>query len=183
MRVHDIRPAAAELRYQLYARALHPELFEVCATTVVEHRDYTVVLRICEAGHLVEVRRNGETIVEVNIDEGREIPKRGRCLTVPLGAGRDIEVRPLPDVSFQASVQLEKLEPEVFVRLTQELHADIPRAAISHVFGTRNRLRPEAVSLVCADCGPQSVGIHAFHTFPDDFAIVRTQSLYEFDVT
>jgi hypothetical protein len=180
MPVHDIRPTATQLHYQLYARALHPELFEVRTTRVIEQGGYLLVLRICEAGHLVELRRNGETLVEVNIDEGREIPTRGRCLTVPLGHGRDLEAEPLSDVVFQASVQMERLDPEVFERLTQEFRSDIPHAALAHVFSSRNRLRPDAVSLLFAECGARSVGIHAFHTFPDDFAIVRTQSLYEF---
>lgn len=183
MPVHDIRPAATDLHYQLYARALHPELFDVRATRVIDHGRYQLLLRICEAGHLVELRRNGEILVEVNIDEGREIPTRGRCLTVPLGNSRDLEAQPLPDVAFQASVQLERLEHEVFDRLTQEFHSDIPHARLAHVFGSRNRLRPDAVSLLFAECSARSVGIHAYHTFPEDLAIVRTQSLYEFPAT
>lgn len=183
MPVHDIRPAATDLHYQLYARALHPELFDVRATRAIDHGNYQLLLRICEAGHLVELRRNGETLVEVNVDEGREIPTRGRCLTVPLGNSRDLEVQPLPDVAFQASIQLERLEHEVFERLTQEFHADTSHAALAHVFNSRNRLRPEAVSLLFAECGARSVGIHAYHTFPEDLAIVRTQSLYEFPST
>lgn len=180
MHVHAVRPAATDLHYQLYARALHPELFDVRSARVIDHAGYVLVLRICESGHLVELRRQGETLVEVNIGSRQEIPSRGRCLTVPLGGGRDVETQPLPGVSFQASVQLERLDHEVFERLTQEFHADIPQATLAHVFGSRNRLRPDAVSLLFAECGARSVGIHAFHTFPDDFAIVRTQSLYEF---
>ena len=180
MRVHDVRPAAAELQYQLYSRALHPELFDVAASRTIEHIGYVLVLRICEAGHIVELRRNGETVLEINVDKDRDFPARGRCLSMPIKGGRDLEAMPLPDVSFQASIQLEKLEPDVFARLTQEFHADLKRAAVSHVFGSRNRMRPNAVSLLFADCSTRSVGIHAFHTFPDDLAVVRTQSLYEF---
>lgn len=180
MRVHDVRPAASELTYQLYARALHPELFEVRATRILAHPGYVLLLRICEAGHIVELRWNGETITEVNGDGSRELTQRGRCLSTRFKSARDLEARPLPDVAFQASIQLEKLDAEVFERLTQEFQNDQRDATISHVFGSRNRLQPEAVSLVFADCGPRSVVIHAFHTFPDDCAVVRTQSLYEF---
>ena len=116
MHVQAVRPAATDLHYQLYARALHPELFEVRTTRAIDHTGYVLVLRICESGHLVELRRQGETLVEVNIDSGREIPSRGRCLTVPLGGGRDLESEPLPGVSFQASVQLERLDHDVFTR-------------------------------------------------------------------
>lgn len=180
MRVPVVRPAAKELTYQLYSRALHPELFDVCATRIIEQAGYSLVLRICESGHLVEIRRNGEVTVEINVDAAREVPTRGRCLSTRLGSGRDVEAHPLPEVFFQASIQLETLEPEVFVRLTTEFHSDVRNAALAHVFSSRNRLRPEAVSLLFADCGPKSVSIQAFHSFPDDLAIVRIQSLYEF---
>lgn len=183
MRVHDVRPAARELRYQLYGRALHPELFDVCATKVIEHSGYDVVMRICEAGHLVELRRKGETVTEVSVDEGREIPERGRCLSSALGSGRDLDAQPLPDVAFQASIQLETLDRDVFEQLSQEFHCDARSAALSHVFCSRNRLRPEAISLIFAECGSRSLGIHTFHTFPDEFAIIRTQSLFEFDAS
>jgi hypothetical protein len=180
MRVHDVRPAAGELTYQLYSRALHPELFEVRATRILAQPAYVLLLRICEAGHLVEVRWKGETITEVNCDGKRDLTHRGRCLSTKVAGARDVEAHPLPGVSFQASMQLEKLDTEVFERVTQEFQNDRKDATVSHVFGTRNRLQPQAVSLVFADCSPRSIVVHAFHSFPDDFAIVRTQSLYEF---
>lgn len=180
MRVYDTRPAATDLRYQLYARALHPELFEIRAEHRLEHPAYQVVIRICEAGHLTELRRNGEALVEVNVDKADDIPERGRCLSTSLKPGRDLQCQPLPNVAFQASVQLERVEAEVFERLTQEFHADRPRATVSHVFGSRNRMRPEAISLVFAECSSVSLSLHTFHTFPDDLAVVRTQSLYQF---
>ena len=179
MRVHDVRPAASELTYQLFSRALHPELFEVRATRILAQPPYVLLLRICEAGHLVELRWNGETITEVNCDGNQELTHRGRCLSTRLVSARDLEAQPLPGVSFQASVQLEKLEPEVFERVTQEFQNDRRDATVSHEFGSRNRLQPHAISLVFADCSPRSIVVHAFHSFPDDFAIVRTQSLYQ----
>jgi hypothetical protein len=180
MQSHEIRPAAGNLRFQLFARALHPELFDIAATRMIERPDYQLVLRICEAGHVIELRRHGEVITETNLVAGRLIPQRGLCLTSPIGAGRDLQAQPLPDVSFQAAVQMETLEREVFERITSEFQCDSSRASVSRVFGSRNRLRPEAVSLLFANCGPRSVGIHAYHSFPEDLAIVRTQSLYEF---
>ena len=129
----------------------------------------------------MELRWNGETITEVNCDGGRDLTHRGRCLSTRLVNSRDVEAQPLPGVTFQASVQLEKLDAEVFERVTQEFQNDRRNATVSHVFGSRNRLQPQAVSLVFADCGPRSIVVHAFHSFPDDFAVVRTQSLYQFD--
>ena len=87
---------------------------------------------------------------------------------------------PHPDLTVQASTQTEVVEPEVFERLSEEFRSDIPRATSAYEFSSRNRLRPDAISLIFADCSPRSVVVHAFHTFPDDWTIIRTQSLYEF---
>ena len=55
MNVHVARPAAKQLTYQLYARVLHPELFDTCALQVVERDGYLLDIRVCEAGHVVEL--------------------------------------------------------------------------------------------------------------------------------
>ncbi|MGD9855091.1 MAG: DUF2617 family protein [Planctomycetaceae bacterium] len=180
MNVHVARPAAKQLTFQLYARVLHPELFDTCAAHVIERDGYLLDLRICEAGHVVELHRQGDVTSEINIDGNVELPKRRRCLCVKLNAGQDVSCRPYPDVSFQASTQIEALDEEVFERLTAEFRVDSRRATMFHAFASRNRLRPEPLSLMFVDCSPRTVVIHAFHTFPEDLAVIRTQSLYEF---
>lgn len=180
MNVHVARPAAKQLTYQLYARALHPELFETRSQLAIDRAGYFLDLRICEAGHVVELHRHGDVTSEINIDGELELPRRRRCFSVRMNAGQDVHCRPYPDVSFQASTQMEMLDEEVFERLTAEFRADTRRATLSHAFASRNRLRPEALSLMFVECSPRTVVVHAFHTFPDDLAVIRTQSLYEF---
>lgn len=180
MNVRVARPAANQLTYQLYARVLHPELFETCASQVIVRDEYVLDLRICEAGHVIELHRGGDVTTEINIGGNTELPKRRRCFSVKLNAGLDVNARPYPDVSFQASTQIETLDSEVFERLTAEYRSDERRATLFHSFSSHNRLRPEPVSLLFADCAPRTIVIHAYHTFPDDLAVIRTQSLYEF---
>lgn len=180
MSVRYARPTAKELTFQLYSRALHPELFDTCATRVLEHPAYTAVLRICEAGHVVQWRRDECVVSEINTTEHQELPKRGRCLAIRLRGGRDLNGQPHPGLTFHASTQVELLEPEVFERLSEEFRGDLQLATLSHVFTSSNRLRPEPLSLMHVDCGPRCLVVHTFHTFPDEFAVVRTQSLYEF---
>ncbi len=180
MHVHVARPAAKQLTYQIYARALHPELFESCASDVLVNDQFSLTLRICESGHVVELLRGRDIVSEIKIDGQQELPSRGRCLSVGLSKSHDLSVEPHPGMMIQASTQIEIVEPEVFERLSDEFRADFGRASLSHLFGSRNRLRPDAISLLFADCSPHSVVIHAFHTYPDDLAIIRTQSLYEF---
>ncbi|MCA9111796.1 MAG: DUF2617 family protein [Planctomycetaceae bacterium] len=180
MHVHVARPAARQLTFHIYSRVLHPELFDTCASTVLFNDDNSLTLRICESGHVVELQRDRDLVSEIKIDGQQELPSRGRCLSVGLKKNHDITSEPHPGIAIQASTQIEFVEAEVFERLTDEFRADFGRATLSHLFGSRNRLRPDAVSLLFAECCPHSLVVHAFHTYPDDLAIIRTQSLYEF---
>lgn len=174
------RPSAGQLSYQLYARTIHPELFEICASEILILERYSLVTRICESGHVVELRHDGDVVTEVHTDGETELPKSGRVLSVGLKQCHDMTAEPHPGISIQASTQTEIVEPEVFERLSEEFLSDIPRATVAFEFGSRNRLRPDAVSLIFTDCAHNSIVVHAFHTFPDDWTIIRTQSLYEF---
>lgn len=180
MSVKVARPAASQLTYQLYARALHPELFDICASHEVVNDLYSLALHICESGHVVAFRRGGDVVTEINIDGQQELPERGRCISVRLNQCHDVSAQPHPGLLIQASTQTEVVDPEVFERLSDEYRKDTQRATVSHEFGSRNRLRPDAQSLLFAECRPHSIVVHTFHTFPDDWAVIRTQSLYEF---
>jgi hypothetical protein len=68
----------------------------------------------------------------------------------------------------------------VFLNLHEELSIDCGRADLAYRFPPANRLAPEALSLIRTEVCPRSLLIHAFHTFPESAAVVKTQSLFEF---
>ncbi len=180
MGVQFARSTARELTYRVFGRGLHPELFNTCAARVVRQAEYRAVLRICDSGHVVEFGHKNGIISEVNTTAHHELPRRGLCLSIPLKGGRDVGAEPVSGIQFKASTQIEWLDPEVFERLTLEFRADLRLATVFQVFAAHNRLRPAPLSLLHADCAPTSLVVHAFHTFSDEYAVVRTQSLYEF---
>jgi hypothetical protein len=51
---------------------------------------------------------------------------------------------------------------------------------LAHRFGSKSRLAPAPLSFIQTDEGPRSLFVHTFHTFPDNCAVVKTQSLFEF---
>jgi len=77
------------------------------------------------------------------------------------------------------SFQVERLHPDIFQKLHEELLADCAQTALAHSFPTGNRLAPGALSLIRTEVTSDSLLVHAFHTFPDNDAVVKTQSLFE----
>jgi hypothetical protein len=82
-------------------------------------------------------------------------------------------------VSYSVGFQLEPVEPEVFWTYQEELSRDGERQGMFHKFDSSGRMSLGAISYVNVQSRSRSLMIQAFHTFPDDYAVVKSQSLIE----
>jgi hypothetical protein len=180
MAVGHVRPDATQLSYRLYERVLHPELFETHAEARVTGHPLGIVMRICEGGHLVQVSAGGKHLTEILGPSDQELPTAGRRLGYRMRGCRDVQEAVAGSLHFQASTQMEQLDPELFVEVQEELRRDMAKAFLACEFASGHRLAPNALSLIRGELQPQSLLIHAFHTYPENGVILRTQSLYEF---
>ncbi|HUG93649.1 MAG TPA: DUF2617 family protein [Planctomycetaceae bacterium] len=179
MKVDFARPDVSDLVLHVYGRSVHPELFAAYAALEVWQDAYEAVLRICDGGHTVSFRAAEQAITEVAAGRGNPLPTHKRLLEQRLRGCRDEALRFPGGLTYQLSFQLERLEPEVFLNLHEELLDDCARADVAHRFPPQNRLSPGPLSLIRTEASPRSLLIHAFHTFPESCAVVRTQSLFE----
>jgi len=177
--VLSVRPRAAELVFQLYGRVLHPELFEIRARRTIDRGSYSVSLLITTAGHLVVWRHGGLTLSEVAAAASQPLPQRRRLLTHRLGGERSDRVECRGGVRYQTCFQLETLDHDLFWTFQQELVAHATKRGLSHRFEAPARLDVGAFSWIDVETRPHSLLVQTFHTFPDDRAIVKTQSLFE----
>lgn len=179
MGVGFARTSVSNLVFHLYGRSVHPELFDNFAEKAIWRTDYNAVIRICDAGHTVGFRYDGRTVTEVAATRDQVLPQRKRLLEKRLRGHRDESFRFDNGLLYQASYQLEQLDPEVFLNFHEELLVDCERADVAHLFPAGNRLSPMPLSLIVADADAHSLLIHAYHTFPECYAVVKTQSLFE----
>lgn len=179
MNVGFVRPSVSELALHLFGWSIHPELIAVRREETIRQADYSAKVRISEAGHLVEFRSQKITVTEVLARRDQPLPERRLLLNRRVKGCRDETYELESGMRYHLSFQVEKLSPEVFLNLNEELVLDCQRAPISHSFGTANRLAPAPLSFIQTDIWPRSLLIHSFHTFPEDCAIVKTQTLFE----
>ena len=66
MTVAFARPDVSDLVFHLYERSIHPELFQIYASTELEQEHYSLLIQICEAGHVVTLDYGGVVMTEVN---------------------------------------------------------------------------------------------------------------------
>lgn len=175
----SVRPKIAELTFQLYGRALHPELFETHQTRAVERNGYQAKIDITSAGHVINWRYDGITLTEVAAAANHPLPKKRRLMGHHLqGECRDyLECR--GGATYQVDFQLEPLDPEIFWSFQQDLICNSERQGMLHTFDSSGRLALGAISYINVQTRERSMMIQAFHTFPDDHAIVKTQSVFE----
>jgi hypothetical protein len=156
---------------------LHPELFTICGSRTVKRGDYQAKIDITSAGHVVTWRYGGLTLTEVAASAYPTLPERRRLMSYRLRGQRTDGVQCRGGVSYQVSFQLEPVEPEVFWTFQEELTRDGLRQGMFHKFDSSGRLALGAISYINVETRSRSLLVQAFHTFPDDYAIVKTQSL------
>jgi hypothetical protein len=81
--------------------------------------------------------------------------------------------------SYQTCFQLETVEQEVLWSFQQELVVEGAKRGLLHRFESGGRLALGAVSWIHVETRPRSLLVQTYHTFPDDLAIVKSQSLFE----
>jgi len=177
--VLTVRPKVAELAFQLYGRSLHPELFEVYHSRVVQRGGYEAKIDITSAGHVVTWRYGGLTLTEVAASAHHPLPEKRRLFSYSLRGQRSDRVECRGGICYQFSFQLEPVAPEVFWTFQQELMADGQRQGMLHCFDASGRIALGAISYINVETRNRQCLIQAFHTFPDDSAIVKTQSLFQ----
>jgi hypothetical protein len=177
--VLSVRPKIAELVFQLYGRSLHPELFDVHRTGHVQRGGYRAAVQITSAGHVITWRYGGLTLTEVCASARQPLPERRRLMSYGLKGSRQDRVDCRGGVTYQMNFQLEPVAPEVFWTFQQELALDGQRKGMLHQFDSSGRIAVGALSYVNVETRNRSLLVQAFHTFPDDYAIVKSQSLFE----
>ncbi len=173
------RPKVAELVFQLYGRPLHPELFQVYQTRTVKRGDYEAKVDITGTGHVVKWRYAGLTLTEVATSALNPLPERRRLLSYRLQGQRSDRVECRGGVCYQVSFQLETVDREVFWIFQEELAADGQRQGMLHKFDSSGRMALGALSYINVESRNRKLLVQAFHTFPDDYAIVKSQSIFE----
>lgn len=174
-----VRAKIPDLVFQLYGRALHPELFDVTQTRTVERGPYSARIHITTCGHFISWTYQGITLTEVAAEAMRPLPQRRRLLSYRLKGERSDQVQCRGGVLYQAGFQLEPLEPEVFWGFQSELAEADQREGMLHCFTASGRMSLGGLSSIRVETRPRQMLVTAFHTFPDDFVVVKSQSLFE----
>jgi hypothetical protein len=158
---------------------LHPELFDILATCQVQREDYRVGLRITRTGHVLTWENARLCLTEVTALADDPLPSSRRLLSYRLRGEHYGSLVAAPGVHYQMSFQVETLPQEIFLHVHDEIIADGSKRGLLHNFQPHHRLSLAPLGYINLEGRPGSLVIHAFHTFPGEHIIVKSQSLIE----
>ncbi len=173
----SVRPKVAELAFHVFSRSLHPELYRLHKRRRIERTNYEAQIDITDCGHVITWNAGGMTVCEVATSAHQPLPKRRRILSKPLKGSRTELANCRGGISYRTSFQLEPVDPDMFWMVQQQLGKG-PTEGLLHTFDASGRMALGALSYVNVETRQESMRVQAIHTFPDDYAIVKIESLF-----
>ena len=167
------------LRFYLYNRPLHPELFDIYHDHRIVKSGYEARLWVTGCSHVISFYRDSLSLVELTADEKTELPQRGLLVELPFRGERDHEFRRTDGINYMMNFQVETMSSAVYSQTHQDLASQGEKRGlfVPLPMWTAHSLTP--FSYIDYEAKPNELHVFAFHAFPDDLTIVKTQSIFE----
>lgn len=176
------RPAVCDLTFQVFDRAVHPELIDSRMVRSFDQDGYRLTLHWTPSGHFLVWEGREMTLVEVLTDQSDPLPENHQLFAHRVGGERSECHFPHSKVSYQTCFQAETMPPEVFCHLHDELRDDGEKSGMFHMLRSEDRLGLAPISVADLQSRKGSLIVHTYHTFPDEFTVVKSQTLIEVDL-
>ncbi len=176
MTVSSIRPKVAELTFQLFARALHPELFHTFKSHSICRQNYQTRIDITSDGHVITWTSGNLILTEVAASAHQPLPQRRRLLSRSIKGSHGDQIECRGGVIYKYQCQLEHVPAEMFWMIQQQLGHSAREHELIQVFDSSGRITIGGLSFIHLEARQKSLIVQAIHTFPDDLALVKTQT-------
>ncbi len=166
------------MQFFLYRRPMHPELFHIHQERHVTARKYQANFWIMGLTHAVTVQAGDRIMTELTADDQELLPP-GAAVSFRFRGERDHIERFDDGVRYILSSQIERLSPNLF----NATHRDLVR--YGHTRGMFLSFQewadngPEPFSFLDYEVRDSELHVQAYHAFPADCTILKTQSIFE----
>jgi len=173
------RQTVGQLRFHLYSRALHPELFRIDQSQTIRQRRYMAEIWLVGLAHVVTVRGKQSILAEVAAAPCDALPERGLVTSFKFRGERDEEREFDDGLRYIFSSQVEQMSENVFKACHEDLLKDAQHSGLHATYPDRatNGLVP--FSYLSVEPRDNELHVHAFHLFPEECTILKTQSIFE----
>lgn len=167
-----------DLSLVVYDRPLHPELFRLYAEYRVRQTRYHADIWIIGLGHVVTVTAGSRSMTELIAVENEHLPSRGALTRFRLKGERDLERSGPEGWNYMISTQIEVMDEPLY----KSVHNDLIRHAAKRGYlqlYDRMGVDMAPFSYIDHEARDREFHVHAFHAFPGERAMVKTQTIFE----
>ena len=168
-----------DLQFFLYQRAIHPELFNIQRVKRIEQRRYSAEVWIVGLAHVVTVQFGDQILTELITDDHELLPNAGLAASFRFRGERDHTQSFDGGMRYILSTQVERMTPQLFPATHRDyVHFAQNRGMlVSFEEWASNGLDP--FSFVDFEARDHEFHVHAFHAFPEELTLLKTQSIFE----
>jgi hypothetical protein len=169
-----------ELSFALFQRPLHPELFSIYSRRHLKTEKYETMIWATGGAHVVSVFSKKMCMTEVISPPGQMLPVAGLLEKFAFKGQKNHKCTLGRGFNYMTDFQVERMTPSLY----KQSHADLSRFSKNRgVFVTFPKLAAhglEPFTYLDFEARRDELQIHAFHAYPEQVTIVKTQSLFNF---
>lgn len=170
---------AADLHLFVFDRALHPELFQRFANFRVEQARYHADIWIIGLSHVVTVTSGQRCLTELLARESDILPTRGVLSRFRLKGERDHERKTADGWSYLVSTQVETMDEALYKSVHNDLLRHSEKRGWFQAYDAWSEGELTPFTYIDHEARDREFHIYAFHAFPQERTLVKTQSIIE----
>lgn len=181
MEVGQTHHCVDELHFSLYQRALHPELFKIHQVKRAEQTRYCAELWITGLSHVVTVQFGDQILTELVAEQNELLPRVGLANSFRFRGERDYAQGFNGGLRYILSSQVERMTPNLFPSTHRDLERYGRQRGMYVPFEEAGHDGMIPFSFLDFEAREREFHVHAFHVFPAERTIVKTQSIFELE--
>jgi hypothetical protein len=183
MELGRITQQALDLNHFLFDRPLHPELFRHYADYRIGQGRYQAEFWLVGLSHVVTVTSGPRCLTELIAPESDDLPQRGLVTRFRLKGERDHERRCPNGWFYMISSQVETMEEHLFKSVHSDLLRHAQKRGWLHQFKEWAEGDMAPFTYIDHEARDAELHVYAYHTFPAERTLVKTQSIFELSKT
>jgi len=170
----------ADLKFVLYRRPLHPELFCIHRSQHLERPAYPADIWVMGLSHVVSVQSGGRCVTEVTTEDIEVLPQNGLVTSFQFRGERDHLEKFDDGMRYILSTQVERMNRNLFHASHRDLmNYGSTRGLLVKFEDWADEDNLVPFSFIDWELRDREMHVQAFHTFPADYSILKTQSIFE----
>jgi hypothetical protein len=129
--------------------------------------------------HVVGFYRDDFSMIEAVAGADDLLPQRGMLLELPLRGERDHERKRAEGINYMMNFQVEQMSELVYSKTHHDLAKLGNKRGVFVPFPVWRSRGQTPFTYIDYEAKPNELHLFAFHAFPDDLTVVKTQSIFE----